>query len=215
WTVTAGVIDAPTGVCVGCCTNPSAVPAPGVMRKAVLVTERLPLAALTDFEPTRLMLRLPKVASPPASVSWVVVPLSVPVLPPVNVIVTDALGTLLPNASFACTVTAGEMLTPATVFVGCCTNVSVFTAAAVMLNALLTTDVRPALEAVRFFEPVRLMLRPLNVASPLPFVDCVGVPLSVPLPVDNAIATDTPELDTLLPNAPCSWTVTAGGILTP
>src|SRR5439155_1175323 len=179
-------------------------------------TERLfPLVAFSDFEPTRLMLRLPNVVMPFASVDWVVVPLSVPVAPPVNVIVTDALGTALPTASFACTVTAGKMLTPATVSVGCCTNVSVLTAAAVMLNALLTADARPPLEAVRFFEPVRLMLRSLNVASPLPFVDCVVVPLSVPLPVDNAIATDTPELETLLPNESCSWTVTAGEMLTP
>src|SRR5439155_943130 len=180
--------------------------------KAVLVTDRLPLVAFSDFEPTRLMLRLPKVARPPASVGWVVVPLSVPVLPPVNVIVTDALGTLLPNTSFGCTTTAGEMLPPATVFVGCCAKVNVSTAAAVMLNALLTTKAAP-LDAVRFFEPTRLMLRLPNVAIPLAIVDCVVVPLRVPVPVVNVIVTGA--LGTLSPKASVACTVTAAAVLTP
>src|SRR5438094_10618161 len=112
------------------------------------------------------MLRSLNVASLLPFVDCVVVPLGVPV-PVVNVIVTDALGTLLPNASFACTVTAGEMLTPATVFVGCCANVSVLTAAALMVNALLTTEATPQ-DGGGCFEPTRLMLRLPNVAIPLP-----------------------------------------------
>src|SRR5439155_4377968 len=113
--------------------------ADAVMLNALLTTKAAPLDAVRFFEPTRLMLRLPNVAIPLAIVDCVVVPLRVPV-PVVNVIVTDALGTLLPNASLACTVTAGEMLTPPLVSVGCCPNVTVLTAAAVMLNALLRDE---------------------------------------------------------------------------
>jgi hypothetical protein len=84
-----------------------------------------------------------------------------------------------------------------------------------MVNALLTADVNPVLDAVRFFEPSRLMLKLLNVARPLAFVVVVVVPLSTPVPEDNAIAIETPAVDTLLLLAFCSCTVTGGLIVSP
>src|SRR3989338_5061844 len=83
-----------------------------------------------------------------------------------------------------------------------------------MVNELLTADVNPVLDAVRFFEPARLMLKLLNVARPLASVVCCVVPLSTPVP-DNDIVTDTPEVDTLLPLPSCNCTVTAGLIVPP
>src|SRR5207245_10258387 len=205
-TVTAGLIACPTVVVVGCCPNPSLVAVPAVMLNATLsVVLALPVA-LSVLEPARLMLRLPNVAIPLASVDCVDVPLNVPVPADID-ITTEALGTLWPNESFAWTVTAGVMVCPATVFVGCCTNATVFTAAALTVKALLSAESAPA-DAVSFFVPVRLMLRLLNVAIPVvptPVgVVCVSVPLSVPDPLVSATAID--RLGTLLPNWSCALT---------
>src|SRR2546422_912886 len=209
-TVSAYWVEAPALVEVGAI---DAVNLTSVTVNELLVALVSPVDdAVSVYVPPILIDRLANVAMPLESVDCVVVPLSVAVLPAGNAIVTDTLGTVLPNASFACTVTAGKMLAPATVFVGCCTNVSVSTAAAVMVNALLTTETAP-LVAVRVFEPTRLMLRLLNVAIPLVFVDWMVVPLSVPVPVVNVIVTDA--LGTLLPNASFACTVTAGEMLTP
>ena len=84
-----------------------------------------------------------------------------------------------------------------------------------MVNELLTADVNPVLDAVRIFEPVRLMLKSLNVARPLAFVVLVVVPPSTPVPEDNDIVIETPEVDTLLPLPSCNCTVTAGLIVPP
>jgi len=84
-----------------------------------------------------------------------------------------------------------------------------------MVNELLTADVNPALDAVRFFEPARLMLKSLNVARPLAFVVFGVVPLSTPVPEDKDIATETSGVDTLLPLTSCNCTVTAGLIVPP
>ena len=164
-TVIAGLIVCPTVVVVGCCPNPSLFAAPAVIVKAALTAVLALLVALRFLGPTWLMLRLPNVAIPLASVECVNVPLSVPV-PEDFDIVTETFGTSFPNWSLACTVTAGVMLCPATVSVGCCTNATVFTAAAVMVKATLSPDSAPA-DAVSFCVPVRLMLRVLNVAIPL------------------------------------------------
>ena len=84
-----------------------------------------------------------------------------------------------------------------------------------MVNELLTADVNPVLDAVRIFEPARLMLKSLNVARPLAFVVLVVVPPSTPVPEDNDIVIETPEVDTLLPLPSCNCTVTAGLIVHP
>ena len=94
----------------------------------------------------------------------------------------------MPNESCARTVTAGVTFCPATVSIGCCTNVTEFTGPAVMLNALLTTTpgvvdtVDPV--AVNVYPVPALSIdRPLNVAWPeLVFTATVAVPLSVPPP---------------------------------
>ena len=86
---------------------------------------------------------------------------------------------------------------------------------ALIVKALLTADVSPLLEAVMFFVPLELMLRSLNVARPVASVVLVVVPLKVPVPVVRVIVTDTPEVETLLPNASFSCTVTAGVIVCP
>ena len=106
------------------------------------------------------------------------------------------------------------MATPATVSVGCCTNTTVFTAPAVMLNALLTTTpgvvdtVDPV--AVNVYPvPALLIDRPLKVAWPVPVLTAtVVVPLSVPLPGLFWIATVTfcAVPVTVLPVASCSVT---------
>ena len=83
-------------------------------------------------------------------------------------------------------------------------NDSVLAAAALIVNALLTAEVSPTLDAVRFFEPERLMLRSLKVARPFGSVNCVVVPLSVPVPVVKTMLIDTPALETLLLNKSCS-----------
>ena len=57
------------------------------------------------------------------------------------------------------------------------------------------------------------MLKLLNVARPLAFVVVVVVPLSTPVPEDNAIAIETPAVGTLLLVAFCSCTVTDGLIV--
>src|SRR3989442_9000145 len=140
-TVIAGLIVCPTVVVVGCCPNPSLFAAPAVIVKAALTAVLALLVAVRFLGPTWLMLRLPNVPIPLASVDCVNVPLSVPV-PEDFDIVTETFGTSFPNWSLACTVTAGVMLCPATVSVGCCTNATVFTAAAVMVKATLSPEDR-------------------------------------------------------------------------
>ena len=87
----------------------------------------VPLVAVSCLLPLRLMLKLANVATPPAFAVCVVVPESVPV-PVVSVIVTELLGTTRPRRSRFVTVMAGEITTPAMVVVGCCPNVTAFTA---------------------------------------------------------------------------------------
>ena len=85
-----------------------------------------------------------------------------------------------------------------------------------MVKALLTAELRPVLDAARFFEPLRLTLKSLNVAKPFASVEVVVVPPSVPEdPVSKAIVTVTPALGTLLPKLSFNCTVTAGEIRAP
>ena len=91
------------------------------MVNELLIAEvKPPLAAVRFLEPTRSMLRSPKVARPVPSVVWLVVPVRLP-LPVLRVIATETpgVGTLFPKASFSCAVTAGAIATPAVALVGC------------------------------------------------------------------------------------------------
>src|SRR2546425_13350745 len=101
------------------------------MVNAVLVTEGVPLVALSCLEPTRLMLKSSNVATPLVFVDRVVVPLSVPALAVPNVITTDALGTLWPSESVACTITSCEIDTAPLPSEGVCHDLRECTAAAV------------------------------------------------------------------------------------
>ena len=53
-------------------------------------------------------------------------------------------------------------------------------AAGEMIKALLAAELRPELEAVKFLEPLRSMLRSAKVARPAASVVLVFAPLSVP-----------------------------------
>lgn len=69
-----------------------------------------------------------------------------------------------------------------------------------IVNRLLDAAASPDDEAVSLFDPTRLILRLLKVASPVALVSRARVPLSTPVPVVNATVTDTPKDWTLLPN---------------
>src|ERR1051326_745655 len=189
--------------------------AAGLILKLLLTAELAPAAeAVNALLPLTVRLKSLNAANPFVSVVRLVVPLSVP-LPLLKLKLTDTPDTLFPNPSVARTVTAGLMVVPATVSVGCCTNASVLAAAALMLNVLLTALVKPELEAVSVLLPLRLMLRLLKVAKPLASLVRAVVPLKLPLPLLSVIATDTPLLATLFPNASSNCTLTAGLIATP
>src|SRR5947209_15051250 len=83
------------------------------------------LAASVYPLPALLMERLLKVAVP-LTAATVVVPLRVPLLGlvPIAIVTLAVLLVRLPFASRICTVTAGVMDAPATVFVGCWPNTS-------------------------------------------------------------------------------------------
>ena len=81
-----------------------------------------------------------------------------------------------------------------------------------MVKALLSTGVAAPLEAVTVFEPARLMLRLLKVATPLASVDCGFEPLSVPPPFKPSV---TAAPGTLFPKLSVARTFTAGEIATP
>src|SRR6266481_2003449 len=84
-----------------------------------------------------------------------------------------------------------------------------------MVKALLSAALKPELEAVSFFEPVRLMVRLANAAKPPASVVLFVVPLSAPEPVVRAIVTVTPEFVTLFPKTSFNWTVTTGAMTAP
>src|SRR2546428_458142 len=90
---------------------------------------------------------------------------------------------------------------------------SLLAAAAEIVNEPLTTGVRAPLEAVRFLEPLKLMLRSLKVARPAESLVRVVAPLSEPVPVLKFMATDTP--DTLLLKVSVTWTLIDGAMATP
>src|ERR1041385_8686278 len=140
------------------------------MLKLLLVAELKPLLdAVNCLLPLKLTLRLLNVASPLVSVVWLVVPVNVPVPTRTKLTDTPLLDTLFPNASFNCTVTAGLSVAPAVALLGGWTNANCEAEAALVVNELLATDAEP-LVAVSVLEPLRLMLKFANVATPFPSV---------------------------------------------
>src|SRR6266568_503320 len=91
--------------------------------------------------------------------------------------------------------------------------VSLLAAAGVIEKSGLWPVLIAPMLAVRFLTPARLMLRSLNVASPLASVTRVVVPLRLPLPLLRLMLAATPE--TLLPKLSCARTVTAGLMAAP
>ena len=92
-----------------------------------------------------LALRSPKLATPFTAVT-VVVPLSVlppGLLPNATVTLPVKPGTAFPAGSSAVTCTAGLMIAPATVLVGCAVNASCVAAPGVMSNGALVTGANP------------------------------------------------------------------------
>ena len=82
-------------------------------------------------------------------------------------------------------------------------------------KGMLKAELKPVLDAVKFFKPLRLMVRSAKVAKPPPSVAMFVVPLSVPKPLVKAIVTVTPRLGTLLPKLSFNWTLTEGAITAP
>src|SRR5438445_677261 len=205
---------APAAVAVGCCAKTNWLGAAArIVNASLSIEPNTELVAVSFFAPVKSMLKSLNAASPLVSVVLVVVPLRTP-MPLLKLISneTPASGTLLPNESFNCTVTGGAIATPAVASVGCWVKATWLAAAGAMVNGLLATGVAGPLEAVNVFEPARLMLRLLNVATPLASVDCGFDPLSVPPPFKPSV-TGTPG--TLLVKLSATWTVTAGEIVTP
>src|SRR5205814_1367677 len=185
---------APAAVAVGCCEKTNWLGAAArIVNASLSIEPNTELVAVSFFAPAKSMLKSLNAASPLVSVVLVVVPLRAPVpLVRIMSIETPAAGALLPNESFNCTVTGGAMVTPAVVLVGCWLKANWLAAAGAMVNALLATGVARPLEAVKVFEPARLTLRLLKVATPAESVVLVLVPLRVPVPLLKVITTDTP-----------------------
>src|SRR5438034_2208981 len=150
-TCTAGVIAVPADVVLGCTENTSCVAVPAVILNAVLVPVAGPvaLAVRVYAVPTLLIDSPANVATPPVA-AWVAVPDKTPpdgLVPMASVTLPVNPVAVLPFASRAVTSTAGVILPPATVLVGCTVNTRVAALPAVTLNAVLV--VLPAPVAVR------------------------------------------------------------------
>src|SRR6185295_2587784 len=220
-TCTAGAMAVPATELAGWTENASRFAAAGLMVNAELdAPVSAPEAAVSVYPvPALSMDRLANVATP-ATAATVVVPDSVPppgLAPMATVMLAVELGTRLPNASCTVTCTAGAIATPAVALVGCTVKASRFAAAGLMLNADEVAPVSAPEAAVSVYPfPALSMDRLANVATP-PTAVTVVVPDSVPLPGLVPIATVTLAVEpvTVLPNASCTVTCTAGATATP
>src|SRR5216110_1096474 len=148
-TSTAGVIAVPAVVVLGCTLNTNCVAVPAVMLNAVLVPVTGPgaLAVSVYPVPTLSIDRPVNVATPPDA-AWVAVPDKAPpdgLVPIASVTLPVNPVTVFPFASWAVTSTAGAMLAPATVLVGCTVNTRVAALPAVMLKPVLVPARLPLL----------------------------------------------------------------------
>jgi hypothetical protein len=123
---------------------------------------------------------------------------------------------VLPSASRTVTWTAGVIVAPAPVPVGCTLNRSVAGVPATMLNALLALFRLPEVAASRYPVPVLSIESVLNVATP-PIAATVAVPVRVPPPglIPIAIVTLSVNPVSVLPAASCATTCTGGAIVEP
>src|SRR5207249_3999865 len=149
-TVTAGVIATPTCVLLGCTPNARCVAGGGgaaVMLNALLVAGvRVGRAAGRVWAVATLSIgRFVNVATPfTAFTGPLPDSVAAPAWPRARDIAGVKLGTVLPDASRAVTVTAGVIVAPTCVLLGCTPNARCVAGgggAAVMLNALLVAGV--------------------------------------------------------------------------
>src|SRR2546429_443875 len=146
-TCTAGVIAAPADVVLGSTEKTSCVAVPAVMLNAVLVALPAPVAVSVYPVPTLSIDRPVNVATPPDA-AWVAVPDKAPpdgLAPMASVTLPVNPVAVFPFASWAVTSTAGVMLPPATVLVGCTVNTRVAALPAVMLKPALVPARLPLL----------------------------------------------------------------------
>ena len=146
-TCTAGVIVAPADVVLGSTEKTSCVAVPAVMLNAVLVVVPAPVAVSVYPVPTLSIDSPANVATPPDA-AWVAVPDKAPpdgLVPMASVTLPVNPVAVFPFASWAVTSTAGVMLAPATVLVGCTVNTRVAALPAVMLKPALVPARLPLL----------------------------------------------------------------------
>src|SRR2546425_992667 len=151
----AGVMLAPATVLVGCTVNTRVAAVPAVILNAVLVPVAGPVALAVRVYPVPTLsietggaAARPSTATSGAAASIDPPPALVPmasVTLPVNPVA------VLPFASRAVTSTAGAMLAPATVLVGCTVNTRVAAVPAVTLNAVLVPVAGPVALAVSVY----------------------------------------------------------------
>src|SRR5882724_11279886 len=137
-TWTAGVIEAPAVALDGCTENTRRVAAPAAMLNGALGTVGRPLAAMVSVYPVPILsiLKVANVATP-LRAATVVVPDSAPPsglvpIPAITLPVNPV--AVLPCASCTVTCTAGVIVAPAVVLVGCTVNTSWLAAPGVTLN---------------------------------------------------------------------------------
>ena len=151
-TWTAGVIEVPAIVLLGCVVITNWDAAPGLMLNEALVAPVNPVDDAVNVYPVPVlfMLSVEKVATP-LTAETVVVPDSVPppgLLPMAIVTLAAELVTVFPPKSCTITVGEGEMELPATVVVGCWPKASFAAGPTKMLKALLVVPVNPEAAAV-------------------------------------------------------------------
>src|SRR5207253_1414158 len=140
----------PADVVLGSTEKTSCVAVPAVMLNAVLVVVPAPVAVSVYPVPTLSIDSPANVATPPDA-ACVAVPDKAPpdgLVPMASVTLPVNPVAVFPFASWAVTSTAGAMLAPATVLVGCTVNTRVAALPAVMLNAALVPVAGPVALAV-------------------------------------------------------------------
>src|SRR5207249_4457777 len=182
---------APAAAVVGCMVKASCVGAPGFMSNGALVAPASPVAVADSVYPVPpvtvpvlSMLRPENVATPPTAATVRVPDKVAPGAPVPGVIAAVTLpvkpGTVLPNASCAVTSTAGVIVAPAIVFVGCTVKASRVAVPLVTLKGVLVAARSPVAVAERAYPVPLLSTRSvLKVATP-PTAATVVVPDSVP-----------------------------------
>src|SRR5712691_6986284 len=150
-TWTAGVIGAPAVALAGCTETTRCVAAPAAMLNGALGTVGSPPAAAVSVYPVPIlsMLRVENAATPPTAVT-----VGVPDSDPPPGLVPIAAVTLpvnpvavLPSASRAVTCTAGVIVAPAVVLVGCTVNTSWLAVPAATLKPALVAELSPVAAA--------------------------------------------------------------------